>query len=116
MRLDQLIAATSDDAKRLIKRLRRHRHEMLTFLDHEELSPYNNHAEKQMRTAVHTRKVRHQNHSSQGAKPHAIFLSLFRAAQLQGLKPVDYVLRLAISALACESTDMITPEQFQRAA
>ena len=89
---------------------------MLTFLDHEEASPYNNHAEQQMRTAVHTRKVSQQNRSLQGAKPHAIFLSLFRSAQLQGLKPVDYVLRLAISALACESTDMITPEQFQQAA
>ncbi len=39
------------DVKSLIKRLRRHRDEMLTHLDHEGVSPYNNHAEQQMRTA-----------------------------------------------------------------
>ena len=117
-RLDQLIAATFDDAdaKRLIKRLRRHRHEMLTFLDHKEVSPYNNHAEQQMRTAVHTRKVSQQNRSLQGAKTHAIFLSLFRSAQLQGLNPVDYLLQMATSALVGKSTDMIAPEQLKKAA
>ena len=118
LRLDQLIAATFEDAdaKRLIKRLRRHRHEMLTFLEHEEVSPYNNHAEQQMRTAVHTRKVSQQNRSLEGAKTHAIFLSLFRSAQLQGLHPVEYMPQLARSALAGESTDMIAPDQIKKAA
>ena len=118
LRLDQLIAATFEDAdaKRLIKRLRRHRHEMLTFLDHEAVSPYNNHAEQQMRTAVHTRKVSQQNRSLQGAKTHAIFLSLFRSAQLQGLNPVEYVLQLARATLAGESTDIIAPDQLKKAA
>lgn len=118
IRLDQLIAATFEDAdaKRLIKRLRRHRREMLTFLDHEGVSPYNNHAEQQMRTAVHTRKVSQQNRSSQGAKTHAILLSLFRSAQLQGLNPVDYVLQLAKAAISCESTNTIAPDQLKKAA
>ena len=118
MDLYKCIAATFDDAdaKRLIKRLRRHRHEMLTFLDHKEVSPYNNHAEQQMRTAVHTRKVSQQNRSLQGAKTHAIFLSLFRSAQLQGLNPVDYLLQMATSALVGKSTDMIAPEQLKKAA
>ena len=74
------------------------------------------HAEQQMRTAVHTRKVSQQNRSLQGAKTHAIFLSLFRSAQIQGLNPVEYVLQLAKSALAGESTDMIAPEQLKKAA
>ena len=93
-RLDELIAAAFQDAdaKRLIKRLRRHRNEMRTFLDHEGVSPYNNHAEQQMRTAVHTRKVSQQNRSRQGAKAHAIFLSLFRSAQLQRINPVEHML------------------------
>ena len=55
-------------ARRLIKRLRRHRRELFTFLDHEGVSPYNNHAEQQMRTAVHTRKVSQQNRSLQGGQ------------------------------------------------
>jgi hypothetical protein len=69
-----------------------------------------------MRTAVHTRKVSQQNRSLQGAKTHAIFLSLFRSAQLQGLNPVEYVLQMAVSALAGESTAMMAPEQIKKAA
>lgn len=101
-RLDQFIATPWDDphAKRLIKRLRRHRHEMLTFLDHESVSPYNNHAEQQMRVAVHTRKVSQQNRSTQGAKTHAILLSHFRTADLQKLNPLDYVMQMAKAAIA----------------
>ena len=117
-RLDELIAAAFDDAdaRRLIKRLRRHRGELLTFLDHEGVSPYNNHAEQQMRTAVHTRKVSQQNRSQEGAKTHAIFLSLFRSAQLQKLNPVEYVLQMARTALVGESTDTIAPDLLKKAA
>jgi transposase len=105
-RLDQLIATPWADphAKRLIKRLRRHRHEMLTFLDHESVSPYNNHAEQQMRVAVHTRKVSQQNRSTQGAKTHAILLSHFRTADLQKLNPLDYVMQMAKAAIAARPT------------
>jgi hypothetical protein len=107
-RLDALIAAAASckdaDAKRLIKRLRRHRHELLTFLDHENVSPYNNHAEQQIGTAVHTRKVSQQNRSAAGAKTHAIFLTLFRSAHLQKLNPLDYVMHLAQVAIAEKST------------
>jgi len=103
-RLDQFIATPWADphAKRLIKRLRRHRREMLTFLDHESVSPYNNHAEQQMRVAVHTRKVSQQNRSTQGAKTHAILLSHFRTADLQKLNPLDYVMQLAEAAIAAK--------------
>ena len=99
-----------------IKRLRRHRGELLTFLDHEGVCPYNNHAEQQMRTAVHTRKVSQQNRSLAGAKTHAILLTLFRSAQLQGLNPVEYVLQLAGAAISGESIDTIAPRQLKIAA
>ena len=69
-----------------------------------------------MRTAVHTRKVSQQNRSLEGAKTHAIFLSLFRSAQLQGLHPVEYVLQLARAAISGESTDTIASDQFKKAA
>ena len=100
-RLDELIAVpwTNRHAKRLVKRLRRHRLEMLTFLDHPDVSPYNNHAEQQMRVAVHTRKVSQQNRSELGAKTHAILLSHFRTAQLQKLNPIDYLVQLARHAI-----------------
>ena len=101
-RLDQLIALpwTDPHAQRLVKRLRRHRHEMLTFLDHAGVSPYNNHAEQQMRVAVHTRKVSQQSRSIPGAHTHAILLSLFRTADLQKLNPLDTVMQWAQTALA----------------
>jgi len=117
-RLDHLIAVAFDDAdaKRLIKRLRRHRRELLTFLDHEGVSPYNNHAEQQIGVAVHTRKVSQQNRSLEGARTHAILLSLFRTAHLQGLNPVEHVMQLAQAILSGESTDTSTPPQLKQAA
>jgi hypothetical protein len=84
-RLDRFIAIPWVDphAKRLIKRLRRHRHEMPTFLDHLGVSPYNNHAEQQMRVAVHNARSANRYRSIQGAKTHAVLLSHFRTADLQ---------------------------------
>ena len=65
---------------------------------------------------MHTRKVSQQNRSLQGAKTHAIFLTLFRSAQLQAFNPVEYVLQLAQAALAGESTDTIAPDHLKKAA
>jgi transposase len=87
------------DAKRLIKRLKRHKAELFTFLEYENVSPYNNHAEQQMRKPVLTRKVSQQNRSDQGAKTHAVLMSLFRSAELQGKNPVETILSLAKTTL-----------------
>jgi transposase len=108
-RLDDFIAQPHEDADavRLVKRLKRHRNEMLTFLDHENVSPYNNYGEQQMRPAVITRKVSQQNRSEDGAKAHAIFMSLFRSAELQGLNPVKYVLELAKRSIPGKVADII---------
>jgi transposase len=117
-RLDELIDSPFDDAdaKRLLKRLRRHRQEMLTFLDYEQISPYNNHAEQQMRPAVLARKISQQNRSTDGAKAHAILMSLFRSAQLQGLNPVEHVLQLARTTLEAKPTSASASEDFKKAA
>jgi transposase len=110
-RLDALIAAkwTDKHAKRLIKRLRRHRDEMLTFLDHPGVSPYNNDGERNVGVVVHTRKVSQQNRSADGAKAHAILCSLFRTAHLQKLPPVAYVLGLAEQALIAQKSGVAKP-------
>ena len=101
-RLDQLIADPWDDedARRLAKRLKNFRGELLTFLDHEGVAPTNNHAERQMRKPVAARKICQQNRSKRGAKTHAILLSLFRTAELQGHQPVDFVILLTKAAIA----------------
>ena len=104
-RLNQLlkIPYNDKDAKRLTKRLKRHREELFTFLDYEGVSPYNNHAEQQMRKPVLTRKVSQQNRSEQGAKTQAILMSLFRSAELKGENPVETVLEAAQIEIGSES-------------
>jgi transposase len=106
-RLGQIIDATyqDKDAKRLVKRLKRHSNELFTFLDHENVSPYNNHAEQQMRKPVQTRKVSQQNRSDHGAKTQAILMTLFRSEELQGKNPVEAVLALAKATIAKDSLD-----------
>jgi transposase len=93
------IDAGDKDVKRLIKRLRRHQDELFTFLDYENVSPYNNHAEQQMRKPVLTRKISQQNRSEQGAKTQAILMSLFRSADLQKKNPVETILSMSKSIL-----------------
>lgn len=97
------IDAHDEDVKRLIKRLRRHQEELFTFLGYENVSPYNNHAEQQMRKPVLTRKVSQQNRSEQGAKTQAILMSLFRSADLQKKNPVETILAMSKSVLATTS-------------
>lgn len=64
------------------------------------MSPYNNHAEQQMRKPVITRKVSQKNRSEQGTKAQAVLMSLFRTAELKEQNPIETVLCLAQSALA----------------
>jgi transposase len=106
-RMEQILRSSHQDkdAKRLVKRLKRHKAELFTFLDYENVSPYNNHAEQQMRKPVLTRKVSQQNRSDQGAKTQAILMSLFRTAELQGKNPVEEVLSVAKSIIAGDSID-----------
>ena len=95
-----------NDAQRLIKRLRRHKLELFTFLEHPEVSPYNNHAEQQMRKPVLIRKISHQNRSDEGAKTQAVLMSLFRSAELQGQNPIEMILEMA--KMVIEKKDLST--------
>ena len=98
---------TFKDGKRLIKRLKRHKNELFTFLEYEGVSPYNNHVEQQLRKPVLTRKVSQQNRSEQGTKTQAVLMTLFRSAELQGMNPVETVLSHAKASIRKE----IVPEQ-----
>jgi transposase len=95
-RLEQFLLSDhqNKDCKRLIKRLKRHKMELFTFLEYDNVSPYNNHAEQQMRKPVQTRKISQQNRSEQGAKTHAILMTLFRSSELQRKNPVESVLSI----------------------
>jgi hypothetical protein len=83
------------DCIRLCKRLTAYRDELFTFLDYPGVSPYNNHAEQQMRKPVLWRRRCQQNRSDNGSAAQAVLMTIFRTAELQGLNPVDYVEQLA---------------------
>lgn len=108
IRLTEMIDGQYDDkdARRLIKRLKRHRNEFFTFLEHPDVSPYNNHAEQQMRKAVLCRKISQQNRSESGAVTQAVLMSLFRTAELQQQNPVESVLAAAKEAIQIGKPDV----------
>ncbi len=61
-----------------------------------------------MRKPVLTRKISQQNRSEQGAKTQAIFMTLLRSAELQGLNPVEALLSYTKSALEARTPSDIT--------
>lgn len=93
MRLQELIDTDWDDAhaKRLIKRLRRHQADLLTFLDQDQVPFENNHAERCIRPAVILRKNSYGNRSRHGADCQAVLMSVFRTLKQRGHDPIRTV-------------------------
>ncbi|REJ81242.1 MAG: IS66 family transposase, partial [Planctomycetota bacterium] len=90
-RLDALIAADWQDrhARRLVKRLKRHRSELFTFLDQVDVPFDNNHAEREIRPAVIMRKNSYGNRSDRGAETQAILMTVLRTLKQRGHQPLD---------------------------
>lgn len=101
-RLDELIATEWEDkdAKRLIKRLRRHRDDLLTFLDEPDVPFDNNHAERAIRPAVMIRKNSFGNRSDRGADTQAVLMSVYRTLQQRGHAPLKTVVEALKTYLA----------------
>lgn len=89
-RLDELIATPWSDpqARRLIKRLRRHRDDLLTFLDHADVPFDNNAGERAIRPAVIIRKNSYCNRSQRGADTQAVLMSIYRTLKQRGHDPL----------------------------
>lgn len=75
-------------ARRLIKRLRRHQNDLFTFLDQPGVPFDNNLAERSIRPAVIIRKNSYGNRSKQGADTQAILMSIFFTLKKRGHNPV----------------------------
>jgi len=97
-RLAELIDTPWKDsnAKRLVKRFRRHQDELFTFLDQEGVPFDNNHAERSIRPAVHVsrkwlRKNSPGNRSQKGADCQAVLMSVFRTLKQRGHDPIRTV-------------------------
>jgi len=65
------------EARRLVKRLKRHRKELLTFLYYDGVPCDNNHAERTIRNGVVMRKNSYCNRSVDGATTQAVLMSVF---------------------------------------
>ena len=74
--------------RRLVKRLRRHRDELLTFLDVAGVPPDNNAAEREIRPAVVMRKTRYGTGSAEGALTPSVLMSVFRTLKRRGHDPI----------------------------
>ena len=93
VRLDAFIATESRDAdaRQLLKRLRRTRDHLFTFLDYPQIPFENNFAERQIRPAVILRKNSQSNRSDRGARTQAVLMSVYRALRLRGHDPLQTI-------------------------
>jgi len=89
-RFDTLIDTPWKDpqAKRLLKRFRRHRLHLFTFLDDPAVPADNNHGERAIRPAVIIRKNSHGNRSQRGADCQAVLMSIYRTLKQRGHDPL----------------------------
>ena len=92
-RLDELCVGVYENpaAKRLIKRLRKHREHLFVFLLDPAVAPDNNRAEREIRPAVITRKNSFHNMSEGGARTQSILMSVYRTLKLRGHDPVETI-------------------------
>jgi transposase len=92
-RLDELIATPWNDsqAKRLLKRFRRHRQHLFTFLDDAAVPFDNNHGERAIRPAVIIRKNTYGNRSQRGADTQAVLMSIYRTLKQRGHDPLSTI-------------------------
>ena len=108
VRLQELIDSPWEDsqARRLIKRLRRHQNQLFTFLDQADVPFDNNHGERSIRPAVIMRKNSYCNRSVNGAHTQAVLMSIYRTLKQRGHDPIGTVTKALIEYL---KTGNLTP-------
>jgi transposase len=92
-RLAELIDTPCQDsqARRLIKRLRRHQGDLFTFLGRTDVPFDNNHAERAIRPAVIIRKNSYANRSERGADAQAVLMSIYRTLKQRTHDPITMI-------------------------
>ena len=92
-RLHEILATEWEDrqARRLVKRLRRHRDELFTFLDKPGVPFDNNLAERAVRPAVIIRKNSYANRSRHGADVQAVLMTIYRTLKQRGHNPLQTI-------------------------
>jgi hypothetical protein len=94
LRLSRLIQGQwkNHETIRLIKRLKRHRNELLTFLYYDKVPSDNNHAERMIRDGVVKRKNSNGNRSKNGAETQAILMTIFQTLKLRKLNQTTAII------------------------
>ena len=107
-RMTKLIETSWKNANaiRLVKRLRRHREELLVFLYKDGVPSDNNQAERTIRNAVVMRKNSYCNRSVEGARTQAILMSVFQTLKQRGYQGTDIVIETLRQVI---TTKRLTP-------
>jgi transposase len=107
-RLQELLVTSGQDrqARRLIKRLRRHQNDLFTFLDQPGVPFDNNAAERGIRPAVIIRKNSYGNRSERGADCQAVLMSIFRTLKQRGHDPIRTIVAALVQYL---TTGQLSP-------
>jgi transposase len=90
----QMLPLDHARAKRLQKRLTKYHDQWLTFIDHPEVSPTNNLAERALRPLVILRKVTFGNRSAAGAQRLGTMASVLETAKRQGHSALAFLRQL----------------------
>ena len=95
-RVDVLISSYSSSKEkncaRLLKRLRRERDMLFTFLEQDGVDWNNNAAERALRSSVVIRKITYGNQSDEGAHAHAVLMSIRETCSLRKENFFDYAM------------------------
>lgn len=79
------------DCIRLANRLRKYQDDILTFLEHPDVTADNNHGEREIRPAVIVRKNSYGNRSERGAEIQAILMTVYRTLKRRDLDPLETI-------------------------
>jgi transposase len=96
-RVDALVSSYSRSTNekncgRLIKRLRREKGMLFTFLEEDGVDWNNNAAERALRSSVVIRKITYGNQSDEGAAAHAVLMSIRETCSLRRENFFDYAM------------------------
>ena len=87
------------DCRRIWERLHRHADDLLTFLTEKDVPPHNNGSEKDIRSVAAARSDGGVNRTEWGARAFANLKSVVRTCQKNGIRFVDYMLKLTAATL-----------------
>lgn len=104
------------DCRRLARRLRKHRFELLTFLERENVDATNNYGERTIRPAVLMRKNYGGNRSERGAAVQAEMMSIFRTLEMRGIDPLVYLESQLRASISCGATLTLPPLESEQLA